>query len=90
MNKMASQGLWQHLCCSGLSFPALYGGNGQLEGLRSFLVPLNNSGLSWFNGKFASIPHRAANLSPEYTKDSDSNTSYLWYLSGEYSYCSSR
>lgn len=36
------------------------GGNGQLEGLSSFLIPLNNGGVSWFTGKFASISHRAA------------------------------
>jgi hypothetical protein len=30
----------------------------------SLLVTLNNSGVGWFNGKFASIPQRAANLRP--------------------------
>jgi hypothetical protein len=34
------------------------GENGQLEGLNSFLIPLNNSGVNWFNGQFANIPHR--------------------------------
>jgi hypothetical protein len=56
------------LYCSGLSFPdpkggEIRGGNGQLEGLSNHLIPLNNSGLSWFNCKLGSIPHRAAKLS---------------------------
>jgi hypothetical protein len=64
MDKMASQGLWQQLYCWGLSFLALEGGNGKIEGLSSFLVPLNKSGVSWLNSKFASIPHTVAKLSP--------------------------
>jgi hypothetical protein len=39
-------------------------GNGQLEGLSSFLIPVNNSGVNWFNADFANIPHRAAKLYP--------------------------
>jgi hypothetical protein len=39
-------------------------GTGQLEGLSSFLIPLNNSGVSCFDGKCASISSRAAKLSP--------------------------
>lgn len=49
MNKMASQGMCQQSYCSGLSFPAVEGGdgwNGQLEGLSGFLVPLNNNVVS--------------------------------------------
>jgi hypothetical protein len=38
-------------------------GNGQLQGLSSLLVHFN-SGMSWFNGKSARIPHTAAKLSP--------------------------
>jgi hypothetical protein len=38
------------------------GGNGQLEGLSNLFIPLNNSGMNLFNGKFASIPDRAAEL----------------------------
>lgn len=37
---------------------------GQLEGLNSFLVPLNKSEVSWFNGNFANIPHKAAKPHP--------------------------
>jgi hypothetical protein len=33
------------------------GGNGQLEGLVSFLLPIKSSGVCWLNGKFTSIPH---------------------------------
>jgi hypothetical protein len=69
MNKMASQDLWQQLYCSALSFPTLecgesWGGNSQLQGLSSFLIPLNKSGVSWFNGNFVMTPHRATRWVP--------------------------
>lgn len=39
-------------------------GNGQLEGLSSFLVPLYNNWGRWFGGKFVRIFHGTAKLSP--------------------------
>jgi hypothetical protein len=44
--EQVQKGLTQNLARSG---------NGQLEVLCSFLLPLNNSGVSWFNGTFASF-----------------------------------
>jgi hypothetical protein len=34
------------------------------RGSTVFSYPVNSNGVSWFNDKFASIPHRAAKLNP--------------------------